>query len=130
MLASFYVYVSLFIFSILRLTRLRYIFIAALVLSAMMIWQTFWIQKIAWQKARWFVLVLSVVLTEVVVALYYWPVSFFVSGITMTLLMYVLLHLSRHHLTNTLTRQIVIRYCVTAAVALVLLLVSADWYYH
>ncbi|EKD79180.1 MAG: hypothetical protein ACD_41C00142G0002 [uncultured bacterium] len=129
-LASFYVYVSLFIFSILRLTRLRYIFIAALVLSAMMIWQTFWIQKIAWQKARWFVLVLSVVLTEVVVALYYWPVSFFVSGITMTLLMYVLLHLSRHHLTNTLTRQIVIRYCVTAAVALVLLLVSADWYYH
>lgn len=129
-LASFYVYVSLFIFSILRLARLRYIFVAALILSALMIWQTFWIQKIAWEKARWFVLVLSLVLTEVVVALYYWPVSFFVSGITATLLMYVLLHLSRHHLTNTLTRQLVLRYCVTATIALVLLLLSADWSYH
>ncbi len=97
LLASFYVYVSLFIFSILRLTRLRYMFIAALLLTAAMIWQTFWMQKIAWRKARVFVLVLSLVLTEVVVALYYWPVSFFVSGITMTLLLYVLLHLSRHH---------------------------------
>lgn len=129
-LASFYVYVSLFIFSILRLTRLRYMFIAALLLSALMIWQTFWMQKIPWVKARLFVLVLSIVLTEVVVALYYWPVSFFVSGITMTLLLYVLLHLSRHHLTNTLTRQLVVRYCGIGSLALVLLLVTADWYYH
>jgi hypothetical protein len=105
-------------------------FIAALILSALMIWQTFWMQKIPWVKARLFVLVLSIVLTEVVVALYYWPVSFFVSGITMTLLLYVLLHLSRHHLTNTLTRQLVVRYCGIGSLALVLLLVTADWYYH
>lgn len=129
-LASFFVYVSLFIFSILRLTRLRYIFVLAIVLTALMVWQTFWMQKISWEKARWFVLALSLGLTQVVVALYYWPVSFFVSGITVTLLMYVLLHLSRHHLTSTLTPQLVWRYCLTAAIALVGLLVTADWYYR
>lgn len=129
-LASFYVYVSLFIFSILKLTRLRYIFIVALVLTALMVWQTFWIQKIAWAKAKWFVLILSIVLTQVVVALYYWPVSFFVTGVTLTLLLYVTLHLSRHHLTNTLTRQLVWRYLLTGSATLTVLLVTAQWNYH
>lgn len=128
-IASFYVYVSLFIFSILRLTRLRYIFLIALVVTAMLVWQTFWVQKIAWQKAKWYILVLTVVMTQVVVALYYWPVSFFVSGILLTLLFYVLLHLSRHHLTDTLTKQLLWRYLFTSLVALVILLVTARWQY-
>ena len=123
-------YVSLFIFSILKLTRLRYIFIIALVLTALMVWQTFWIQKIAWAKAKWFVLVLSIVLTEVVVALYFWPVSFFVTGVTLTLLLYVALHLSRHHLTNTLTKQLVWRYLLTGSATLSVLLATAQWNYH
>ncbi len=129
-IASFFVYVSLFIFSILRLTHLRYIFIIAVCVTALLVWQTFWIQKIAWQKAKWFVLVLTLVIGQVVVAVYYWPVSFFVSGILVTLLLYVLLHLSRHHLTDTLTKHIVWRYLITGSIALIVLLVTAQWRYN
>lgn len=129
-IASFFVYVSLFIFSILRLTHLRYIFIIAVCVTGLLVWQTFWIQKIAWQKAKWFVLILTLVISQVVVAVYYWPVSFFVSGIMVTLLLYVLLHLSRHHLTNTLTRHLLWRYLITAIVALLILLATAQWTYN
>ncbi|MFA6475358.1 MAG: hypothetical protein WCV88_04130 [Patescibacteria group bacterium] len=127
--ASFYTYVSLFMFSILRLTQLRYIFIATLLVTTALVGQTFWIQKIPWVKAKWFVLVITVVMTQLVVVLYYWPVSFFVTGIIMTLLLYVLLHLSRHHLTETLTKQLVWRYLLTCGLGLILLLATAQWLY-
>jgi hypothetical protein len=128
--ASFFAYVSLFIFSILRLTHLRYIFIVGMVITALLVWQTFWIQKIPWNKSKWFVLVLTLVIAQLIVVVYYWPVSFFVSGILLTLVLYVLLHLSRHHLTNTLTKQLLWRYVITGSIALIILLATAQWSYQ
>lgn len=128
--ASFFVYVSLFIFAILRLTHLRYVFIIGMALTGLLVWQTFWIQKIPWAKAKWFVLVLTLIIGQLIVALYYWPVSFFVSGVLLTLVLYVLLHLSRHHLTNTLTKQLLWRYVITGTIALVVLLATAQWSYQ
>ena len=127
MVAAFFAYVSMFMFAVLHLSRLRYLLIAAILVTAVMVWQTFWIQKLPWQRARWFVLVLTSVIVESIVVLYYWPISFFVNGALLTIIFYVSLHLSRHYLAETLTRRLIIRYSGLAMFASVILLVSAKW---
>ena len=127
LVASFYVYVSIFIFSVLRLTRLRYLVLAALLATALLIWQNFWIQKLSWQRARWYVVSISVIMVEGVWALHFWPVSFFVTGMMLTLGLYVLLHVAEHFLKDTLTRRVVWRYVMTSSLAAVMLLLTARW---
>lgn len=128
-LASFYMYVSLFIFFVLGLSRLRYIFILAWLLTAILVWQALWIQKIPWTRSRWFVLAISCFVTEWVMVLHYWPTSFFVTGVLLTLGLYLLLHLSRHYLTDTLSRLLVWRYVTISSIGIVILLATAQWYY-
>lgn len=126
-LSSFFFYVSIFIFYILQITHLRYLLAVTIVITALLVWQTFWSQKIAWERARPFVLYITLVMTEMVWLLHYWPVSFFVSGLTLTLTFYMLLHLSRHQLTETLTRTVAWRYVTISVIALTLLYGSARW---
>ncbi|MBI2415474.1 MAG: hypothetical protein HYV33_02290 [Candidatus Kerfeldbacteria bacterium] len=125
--ASFFFYVSIFMFFILQVSRLRYMMLMALVVTAVIVWQTFWIQKITGRAARWFIIAITLVITETVWVVHFWPVSFFVSGFLLTLVLYVLLHLCRHHLTTTLTRTIIWRYLGIGGLAAVLLLLTARW---
>jgi len=128
-LASFYVYVSLFIFAVLGLARLRYIFTLAFLITASIIWQALWSQKVAWSRSRWFILGISFFITEWVIVLHYWPTSFFVTGVLLTLGLYLLLHLSRYYLADTLTRSLVWRYVTIGSVAVLVLLLTAQWSY-
>jgi hypothetical protein len=126
-LSSFFFYVSIFIFYILQITHLRYLLAMTVVVTALLVWQTVWSQKIAWQRSWMFVIYMTLVMTEMVWLLHFWPVSFFVSGLTLTLAFYVLLHLSRHQLTETLTRTVAWRYVIISGLALTLLYGSASW---
>lgn len=127
LVASFYVYVSIFIFSILRLTRLRYLIVAALLATALLVWQNFWIEKLDQARARWYVLIISIIMVEGVWVLHFWPVSFFVTGMMLTLGLYILLHVAEQVLQHTLTRRLVWRYVMTSSLAAVILLVTARW---
>lgn len=127
LVAAFFVYVSLFMFAVLHIGRLRYLFVAAVLVTMIMVWQTFWIQKLPWQRVRWFVVGLTAIIAELIVVLYYWPISFFVNGALLTLVFYVALHLSRHYLAETLTRRLIIRYSGLALLAAIIMLVSAKW---
>jgi hypothetical protein len=127
LVAAFFAYVSIFMFGVLHLVRLRYLLLAAILVTMLMVWQTFWIQKLPWQRVRWFVLGLTTVIVESMMVLYYWPISFFVNGALLTLIFYVTLHLSRHYLADTLTRRLIIRYSSLASLATVILLFSAKW---
>lgn len=129
MVAAFFCYVSLAMFAGLHLARLRYLFIFVCLLTVAMVWQTFWIQKIRWSDMWRFIVVLSAVITQGMVTLYFWPVSFFVSGGLLTLILYVMLHLSRHYVMQTLTRRLVLRYSVVSLIATIFILVTARWSY-
>lgn len=130
MVAAFFCYVSVAMLGQLHLTRLRYLFIIMFILTAIMVWQNFWIQKIAWPKMWRFIVVISVVLTQVLAALYFWPVSFFVVGCLLTLMLYLILHLSRHFLMQTLTKRLTWRYSLICIAATTFILATAQWYYH
>ncbi len=127
LVAAFFAYVSFFMFAVLHLGRLRYLFMASILITVTMVWQTFWIQKLPWQRARWFVLVLTIMLEQIMLVLYYWPISFFVNGALLTMIFYVVIHLSRYYLAESLNRRLIVRYSGLALFAAVILLVSAQW---
>lgn len=124
---SFFIYVSVFTFFVLGAGRMRYIMLATLLGTALVVWQTFWIQKIPWKRARWYLAVITMVMVEGVWALHFWPVSYLVSGLLLTIFLYILLHLSRLYVTDSLTRKRLTRYLLTAGITVTALLVTARW---
>lgn len=129
MVAAFFCYVSLAMFAVLHISRLRYLFVFAALLTAIMVWQAFWIQKISFSTMWRFILVITVVMTEGLIVFYFWPVSFFASGGLLTLMLYFMLNISRHHLMQTLTRRLLIRYGVISLMAVLLIVSTAQWTY-
>ena len=127
--ASFFLYVSLFIFLSLGIVQISYIMAVMAVVTAVLVWQTLWIQKVPWNKARLYALAITIVMIEGFWALHFWPTSFFVNGAILAIALYLLLHLTRHFLTDTLTRKLSTRYIVVSAVAVALLLATAQWVY-
>lgn len=125
--ASFYMYVSAFIFLALGLGRVRYVLTLACCTTLILVWQTFWIQKIAWSQARWCIVVISLIMAETIWAMHYWPISFFVSGFLLTIELYVLLNMSRYYLHQTLTSKLVVLYLTTSGIAILILLLTAQW---
>lgn len=126
--ASFYLYSSLFMLYILGITRLRYLIAIAFGTTLVLVWQTFWIQKVQLSKATHYIVLITLVMIEGFWALHYWPVSFIVSGFVLTIALYVLLHISRHSITQTLSRSLVLRYTITSCIAVVILLATAQWF--
>lgn len=127
MVASFFLYISIFTFFILGVGRLRYALLAALVGTAIVVWQTFWIQKISWNRSKWYVAIISLVALEMVWVLHFWPVSYFTSGLLLTIGLYMLLHLARNYVSETLTRQRTIRYILIASITSTVLLLTSQW---
>jgi hypothetical protein len=127
LVASFYLYVSVFIFFVLGIMRLRYILCMAVIATLILVWQTFWIQKIALIPAKWYIICISLIMTELVWGLHYWPVSFYVSGFILTIALYILLHLTKNWLMKTLTRRILATYLLTSSIVVAFLLITTQW---
>jgi hypothetical protein len=125
--ASFFLYVSIFMFFILGVGRLRYMLLVGLVGTLIVVWQTFWIQKISWKRSKWYAAIISLVAVEAIWVLHFWPVSYFTSGLLLTIGLYMLLHISRHYVSDTLTRQRSVRYILIASITSLVLLLTTQW---
>ena len=128
--ASFFVYTSIFMFYVLGIGRIRFFLLAALLSTAILCWQTFWIQKVPFKRSRWFILVITLLIVEGVWALHYWSTSFFISGFVLTIGLYMLLHISRLYLTELLTRSNVTKFIAVSIITVGVLLVTAQWQLH
>jgi len=79
--------------------------------------------------ASWqYLLVIDAILTELLLALSFWPVSFYVIAAVYTLAYYCLISLSLWHYQKILKRRIVWRQLLLAAIALLLILTTAKWF--
>lgn len=126
-IASFFLYISIFTFFILGVGRLRYMILAGFIGTLLVVWQTFWIQKVAWARSRWYSLIIALVAVEAIWVIHFWPVSYFTSGLFLTIGLYMLLHISRHYVSETLTRQRAIRYVLIASITSIVLLLTTQW---
>lgn len=97
------------------------------ILSFLLSWQTFWISKISWQMSRFFILALTLILTELFLVVSLLPVHFFISGAVMLITWYTFIGISKAHLLNFWRQKMVIRYLIIDILLLSALLSLTPW---
>lgn len=71
--------------------------------------------------------VLALLVLEVLVVLAFFPITYIAVGGVLFIAFYLLLHLLQHHLYHQLTRQMMTEYVSLAALAVLLMLLTAEW---
>lgn len=127
LVAVFFIFTSAFSFYVLAVGRLRYMLILVFLTALALSWQTLWINKINDSRNKFFIFILSISLTEMYWALHYWPTSFFVNGLILSIVFYLALNLMRHHLIEALTKRLALRYVIISGIIIVATLATAQW---
>ena len=71
--------------------------------------------------------VLALLVLETLIVLAFFPVTYVAVGGVLFIVFYLLLHLLQHHLYRQLTRQMITEYVSLAALAVLLILLTAEW---
>lgn len=95
--------------------------------SAILVYETFWVSKIREKNAARIAAVGGLVLTEAFVAQSFLPTSFFVSAAVMAILFYLFLGVVRASMLHKLSKVVLRRYIATSGVFLLLLYITAKW---
>jgi uncharacterized SAM-binding protein YcdF (DUF218 family) len=87
----------------------------------------FWSHNIWDRKHVTTVLMLSVLVTELVWVLQFWPTAFFVNGICIAIVLYAVPSIIQLHIRNALSRQALIRYVSIAVLTVVSVVTTSQW---
>lgn len=98
-------------------------FAFALLVSA----SVFAVQPLSRRSLMSTVAISGLVVTELTWAAHYLPATYWVDSLLVTIPFYVLLHLFRHELNQTLNRQIIRRYATVGTLAMAAVVVTAQW---
>lgn len=126
LISLFFIYVAAFSYWILAILRLRYLLTLIFVASFVLFWQTLWINKIQ-KKSVLFSLVIALLMLEFYWSLHFWPTSFFVNGLLMTVVFYFFSNILLHHLRQTLQKKVLLRYLILSAVVIISTISTASW---
>lgn len=98
-----------------------------LVLSFILHLQVMRASHIPLQKGWLHSLIASILITEIFLSLLYWPSSFLVNGVIVTVAFYVLTGVSRCIITSVLSKKLMTRYFAWGSLIVFTILVTADW---
>jgi len=98
-----------------------------LVVVFILIFQTFWINKIDFQRNWDYAIIVAIILFEIYIIIFLLPSSFYVNGLIFTLFYYVAIGLTRHELLNKLEKRVIIKYISIGTVLFFLLLMTTKW---
>ncbi|MCX6796502.1 MAG: hypothetical protein NTW06_03315, partial [Candidatus Falkowbacteria bacterium] len=104
---------------------LMLIFLAAAVL---IIYEIFWINSINLKVGSFYVLLLSLVLTELAWALTFLTLSFYILGLIITIGYYILIGLTKFYLKGQLDKKIIKLYLIFGFTSVLIVLLSARWF--
>ncbi|MFA6027925.1 MAG: hypothetical protein WC752_03285 [Patescibacteria group bacterium] len=127
LLTVFLVYVSSFSYFILSVARLRWVMILIFVFTYLLTWQTMWINQVHSHKFKYFSLIMAAVCTEMFWALKFWPTSYYVNGLVLAAVFFILSHFVKLRHSETLSKKIIFRYLAGSAFVLTIILATAQW---
>jgi hypothetical protein len=104
---------------------LMLIFLAATVL---IIYEIFWVNKINLKASSFYILLLSLVLTELAWALTFLTLSFYILGLIITINYYILIGLTKFYLKGELDKKIIKLYLTFGFASILIVLLSARWF--
>lgn len=132
---TFYVVIfSLFFFSAasfaaLALVQMRWYFLAPIlaVLLMLILYQFFWMNKVDFIKSKIFILPITLILLELILALSYLPIGYFANGFVVAASGYVMLTLTKAQLQGSLNKKSLWWTLVIFLVSLLLILLTTRW---
>ncbi|MFA7662802.1 MAG: hypothetical protein WCX88_02695, partial [Patescibacteria group bacterium] len=92
------------------------IFVIAIV--SLLMYQNFWANKIIDPKKRFFIVISALVMAELYLVLAFLPTGFYVNGIILTVVYYLLAEISRLYLLEKLTSRIINKMVVISGLVL------------
>ncbi|MFC1633150.1 hypothetical protein ACFL1U_03395 [Patescibacteria group bacterium] len=97
------------------------------ILTGLLLYQLFWYHRHFKAKAWLYVIVGSLIISEITWGLLYWPTGFFVNGLLLLVFFYLFGALSLARFRDNLNKRYVMQYISVAIIALVLILASSQW---
>lgn len=126
-IALFFLYVSVYAFYILSISQLRWLMLLVFVATLALTWQTLWVNKVNSQRTRFLPWVSAIMLTEIFWVCHYWPTSFYVNGLMLIIIYYVVINLGRLYFLDTLTKKNTLRYLISSCIIIAVILATAQW---
>lgn len=101
--------------------------VSAFCFSCAMMFHVFWSHNIWDRKHVITVFMLSLMVTEFVWVLQFWPTAFFVNGLLIAIILYSVPSIVQLHIRNALSRQALIRYVSIAVITIVSVVATSQW---
>lgn len=127
LIASFFIYSTVFCLQLIGIFRLRYLILIVLLVTLIITLQTLWINKIYLAGKLWLAFMFSFCFAELFWALHYWPISYLVNGLCMALCLYASLNIFRSYFQASLNRKLVWRYVLISGCLILISLITAQW---
>lgn len=96
-------------------------------ITALMVYQTVWINRIDRQIGFFYLLIICLVLAQLGWAISFLPLSFYILGLIMAIYYYILTGISRYHMQKKLENKIVKLYLGFGLISLIAVLATARW---
>ena len=127
LLALFFLYVSVFAFYILSVSRLRWLIALVFCITLALAWQTLWVNKVSSLRTRYLPWASAIITTEMFWVCHYWPTSFYVNGLILIIVYYVIINLGRLYFLDSLTKKHTWRYLASSSLIVAAILATAQW---
>jgi hypothetical protein len=101
--------------------------IVFVVFLAMIVYSVMYINKIKYNIALFYVLIVCLVMMELAWSIYFLPVTYKISGLVLAIGYYIIMGLSRHHLKDSLNPRTVKLYFSFGFVSIILVLLTSRW---
>ncbi len=98
-----------------------------LILIIILLLQTFWINKISFESGENYIIIISIILTQIYFMIFFLPSAFYVNGAVFVLCYYTITGLARYKLLNKLEKRIIIKYMTVSLLMFLLLLITTKW---
>lgn len=98
-----------------------------LLVTVFLSYQTMWVNKIIFGKSLLYILIIGLVLCELAWVLSFLPINFYVSGVFLSVIYYLLSGISRFHLLGTLDVKVIRRHLIISLIMLILILGTTRW---
>ena len=96
-------------------------------LSLFILYGTLWVSKADETRSKPYALAGSILTTEFFVSLAFLPSGLYTNAALITLFFYTFLGLTRAEVGHKLSKQVALRYLITATILFILIVVSANW---
>jgi len=127
LISVFLFYASFYCFGLFLNTPTWLLTILTLIITFLITYQTLWVSKINFSRSRFFVVLISLIISEMYLSIDFLPTSYFVNAVILTTFYYFLINVSREYLLNLLNKKTVIKYSIVSIIVLILTLATAPW---